>query len=62
MGALFAKPKAIAPPPPPPPPAIPEVGEEVKDIARRRRPRGRAETFITGELMPEVTGKKRLLG
>lgn len=55
------KPSAVKPPAPTPPPAIPEVGEEVGDIARKRRPRGRQETFITGELVPE-TDKKRLLG
>lgn len=48
-------------PKPEPPPAIPEVGEEVEDIARRKRPRGRQETFLTGELVP-MTGKKTVLG
>lgn len=61
IGGGGRRPKAIAPPPPTPPPAIPEVGEEVEDIARRRRPRGRRETFITGDLIP-VTEKKRVLG
>lgn len=62
MGGIFgggpSKPKFPAPEPPP---AIPEVGEEVEDIARRRRPRGRREAWLTGELVPE-TGKKRVLG
>lgn len=61
MGGLFRKPKSVKAPRPPAPPAIPVVGEEVGDIARRRVPRGRQETFITGELVPE-TEKKRLLG
>ena len=54
-------PKAVKAPPAPPPIAIPEVGEEVEDIARRRRPRGRLETFLTGDLVPD-TAKKRRLG
>lgn len=61
MGGMFGRPKVVKPPPPPPPPAIPDVGEEVEDIARRKRPRGRRETFLTGDLIPE-TGKKRVLG
>ena len=61
MGGLFAKPRAVTTPAVPPPPAVPDVGEEVGDIARRRRPRGRRETFLTGDLVPE-TEKKRLLG
>ena len=61
MGGLFGRPKVVKPPPPPPPPAIPDVGEEPEDIARRRRPRGRRETFLTGDLVPE-TGKKKVLG
>ena len=59
-GLLGGKPKAVQPPPVPAPPATPVVGEEVEDIARRRRPRGRRETFLTGDLIPE-TGKKRKL-
>lgn len=62
MSGLFGKgPKEVKAPSPLPPVAIPEVGEEVKDIARRRRPRGFEETFLTGELVPE-TGRKRFLG
>lgn len=57
----FPEPKVVKAPPVPPPPAIPEVGEEVSEIAKRRRPRGRRETFLTGALIPE-TGKKQLLG
>lgn len=62
MGGLFAKPKAVKAPPLPAVQAIPEVGEEVKDIARRKRPRGREETFLTGELIPEQDLKKLRLG
>lgn len=55
--------KPVTAPPVPPPEAIPEAGEEPKDIARRKRYRGgRQETFLTGELAPEIFGKKTLLG
>ena len=60
-GLLGGKPSVVKPPPVPPPPPIPDVGEEVGDIARRKRPRGRRETFITGELVPD-TGLKQRLG
>lgn len=46
---------------PPPPPATPDVSEEAEDVARRRRPRGRRRTFLTGDLVAE-TGKKKVLG
>ncbi len=53
MSGLFGgKPSVVEAPPLPAPVAIPEVGEEVGDIARRKRPRGRRETFLTGELIP----------
>ncbi len=61
MGGLLTRPKAVKAPPVPPPLAIPEVGEEVGEQARRRAPRGRRETFLTGDLIPE-TEKKRFLG
>ncbi len=62
MGDIFGGgPSAVKPPPPTPPPAIPEVGDEAEDIARRRRPRGRRETFLTGDLIPD-TGKKKVFG
>lgn len=63
MGGLFGGGgKTVKPPPVPPPPAVPEVGEEVKDIARRKRPRGRRETFLTGDLIPvlDIEKKQRL--
>ena len=61
MGGLFGSPRTVKAPPVPPPPAIPDVGAEPEEIARRKRPRGRRETFLTGDLIPE-TGKKRVLG
>lgn len=61
MGGLLSKPKPVKAPPVPPPPPIPTVGKEVGEEAKRRRPRGRRETFLTGDLIPE-TGKKKVLG
>ena len=57
----FPEPEVVKAPVVSPPLAIPEVGKEVKDIARRRRPRGRRETFLTGALVP-LTEKKTVLG
>lgn len=70
MGGLFDEPKVVTPPPVPSPPPIPspeaEVIGEAADVERRqqfrRRKRGKAGTVITGELTPEFTGKKALLG
>ena len=73
MGGFLRRPKATkapplslpSPPPPPtplPPPATVDVtgaGEEERKALRRKK--GRRQTFITGELVPEVE-KKRLLG
>lgn len=53
--------KTVKPAPPKPIPPIPTVGEEVAEQAKRKRPRGRRETFLTGDLVPE-TGKKGVLG
>ena len=61
LTSLFGAPKVAKATKPPPPPPVPDVGEEPGIIARRRRPRGRRETFLTGDLIPE-TGKKRVLG
>lgn len=58
MGGLLGdKPKVVKAPPVPPPPPIPTVGAEVGEQARKKRPRGRRETFLTGDLIPEFTGK-----
>jgi hypothetical protein len=63
MSGLLSKPKTVKPPAPAPPLAVPQVGEEVETQARRRRPRGRRETFLTGDLIPVLeTGKKRTFG
>ncbi len=61
MSGLFDGGGDIQAPPVPKTPPIPTVDERVEDIARRKRPRGRQETFLTGDLIPETT-KKRILG
>ena len=61
MSGLFDGGGDIKTPPVPKAPPIPTVDEQVKDIARKKRPRGRQETFLTGDLIPETT-KKRILG
>lgn len=64
MGGVFSKPKVVKPPPPLPPPEPPPIAEVeavAGEEARRRRPRSRARTVLTGELVPE-TGKKKVLG
>ncbi len=60
ISATAGKPKAIKAPPVPVTPPIPKVGEEVGDIARKKRPRGRKETFLTGELIPAEQDLKKL--
>lgn len=69
MGGLLSKPKVVKPPPVPAPPPIPTADEEVGDVARRRRPRGRQETFLVGDLVPSEeqlgllsAGRKKRLG
>ena len=61
MSGLFDKPKTVKPEPPKPVPPIPTVSEEPGEQARKRRPRGYRETFLTGDLVPE-TSKMRVLG
>lgn len=61
MGGLFSKPKPVKAPPLPPPVAEPDVGEETGEQARKKRPRGFRETFLTGDLVPPEE-KKRTLG
>ena len=60
MSGLLSKPKTIKPPDPAPAPPVPVVDEKVEDIARKTRPRGRRETFLTGELVPETDKKRKL--
>ena len=61
MGGLLSKPKTVKTPPVPPTPPIPTVDEdEVTAQARKRRPRGRQETFLTGDLIPVEQDLKKL--
>ena len=62
MGGLFGGGGSSKPPPVPKVPPIPTVDtDDVESQARRKRPRGRRDTFITGDLIPEPT-KKPMLG
>lgn len=65
----FLKPKTItAPSVAEPEPAPIELATETPELVKqeearkRRRRRGRKQTVITGELAPEIVGKKSLLG
>ena len=60
-GLIGGKPKTVKTPPARAPLAVPQVGEEVETQARRKRPRGFRETFLTGDLVPE-TDKKKVFG
>ena len=65
MGGLFGgKSKVVQPPPVPPPPPVPVVQEEAEEFALKEK-RGRSgfeQTFLTGNLIPKPTGKKKTLG
>jgi len=64
MGSLFSKPKSPKPPPIRPAPALPTVDEnfEGEMDSKIRRRSGFSKTILTGNLSPEDTGKKKLLG
>jgi len=66
MSGLFSRPKmqAPTPTPPPEPPVIEESDMEMldEDIIQRRKKLSRPKTILTGDLTPQNTGKKRLLG
>lgn len=65
MSGLFGgPPKAPVPPAIKPIAPIPTVGEEVGTEARKKRPRGFRETFLTGDLVPvnENLKKKKFGG
>lgn len=66
MGGLTDKPKIVQTPEvkdpdPLPQPDILGIEEEEARKVRRRRGRGRRQTFLTGDLTP-VTEKKQLFG
>ena len=61
MSGLFGTPKTPTPPTPKPPPPPPRVDtDQVGTEARKRRGRGFEETFLTGDLVPEVDVNKNL--
>ena len=63
MSNLIPKAKTVKTPEVPDPPVIPEAGEEAGDLERKNIYRGgKSKTFLTGELEPMPTGKKKLLG
>ena len=51
---------SVKPKKPAPPLAVPDVRVEVGTQARKKLPRGRRDTFLTGDLVPEFAGKKFL--
>lgn len=62
MGGLFDSPEPVRAPPVPKTPPVPTVDEDkVKTQAKKKRPSGRLDTFLTGDLVPE-TNKKKVLG
>jgi len=58
----MGSPGSVSPPKVPDPPPLPEEREEPKDVARgiARRRRGFRQTILTGSLIPELGGKRRL--
>jgi hypothetical protein len=61
MGDLFSKPKAtkISKPAPVAPPPV-ETADQAGEQVRKQKPSGRAETFLTGDLVPEKKKKDKL--
>ncbi len=59
MSGLIPKTKTVRPPKPAAPLAVPDVGEEVGTQAKRKRPRGFKETFLTGDLIPVLDPEKK---
>ena len=60
-GLLGGSPKVVKPTPPKAVPPVPTVSEEPGEQAKKKRPRGFRDTFLTGDLIPE-TGKKKVFG
>ena len=60
MSGLVSKPRTVRPPAAKPPLAVPTAGEEVGTQARRRLPRGRIKTFLTGDLIPMLEEEKKV--
>ena len=59
MGLAGSKPK---PPPTADPAAIPEIEDEDVQKGKPRRKKGKAETILTGDLVPPDIGLRTLLG
>ena len=65
MGGLFgSKPKPVVAPPVPDPPPVPVVSDEAEEfaLAEQKRASSIGKTFLTGNLSPRSTGRKRTLG
>jgi len=65
MGSVFGgKPKKVTPPPVPDPPPIPVASTEAEDFAAKQQAKksGATKAFLTGNLTPKSSGKKKTLG
>ena len=65
MGGLFGGGASeVKAPPVPDPPPIPTVQDEAEEFAikEERKKSGVSKTFLTGNLSPTSTGKKKTLG
>lgn len=66
MGGLLPDsggPDIVQPKPVPKPPPVPTVDEDkIGTQAKKKRPRGREETFLTGALVPSSRGTLKLGG
>lgn len=64
MGGLLGdSPKVVQQKPAPKPPPVPTVDEDkIGTQAKKKRPRGRQETFLTGALVPSDSISSKLGG
>jgi hypothetical protein len=63
MTGAFDSPKEVKPPPVPDPPPVPVVQDEAEEFALREETSksGFKSQFLTGNLTPKDTGKKKFL-
>jgi len=63
MGGLFSGSKTtkMAPPKPVPPPPV-DTADQAGERSRKKWPGGREATFLTGDLTPKESEKKKKLG
>jgi hypothetical protein len=61
MSSIFSKPKTPTPPIVEEPPALEEEDADAIRKSMRKR-KGRAQTILTGDLVPADTGQTTLLG